>query len=333
VKILIVRLGAIGDIVHTVPVAAALRRAHPDATIDWLVERRHRAVVALFPVTDRVIPIEPAGPWLATVQVVRDLRAARYDAVLDAQGLLKSAVLARLAGGARTIGFARPWLREPVSARFYTEVVDATGTVHVVERNLRLLRAFGLDDPRIETPLRALDATVADDVVAAEGARYGIVNPGAGWPNKQWPPERWGQVVAEIQRRHGFPWIVVWGPGEEGLARAVEEASAGVAMMAPPTTVEDLVALIERATIVLAGDTGPLHLAAAAGTPVVGVFGPTDPARNGPWSEADVSLSRFASCQCHHKRRCSAARWCLESVSVEEMVDAVERRLETVETR
>jgi lipopolysaccharide heptosyltransferase I len=333
VKVLIVRLGAIGDIVHTVPVAAALRRAHPEATIDWLVERRHEGVVALFQVTDRVIPIEPAGSWLETVKTVRMLRAAHYDVVLDVQGLLKSAVLARLAGGVRTIGFARSWLREPAAERFYTEVVEATGAVHVIERNLWLLRALGLEGAHIETPLLPLTAPVADDVVAAEGSRYGIVNPGAGWPNKQWPPERWGQVVAEIQKRHGFPWIVVWGPGEESLARAVEEASDGVAMLAPPTTLDDLVALIERATIMLAGDTGPLHLASAARTPVVGVYGPTDPARNGPWSREDVCVSRFAACECHHKRRCSAASWCLESVSVEEMVDAVERRLAMVEKR
>lgn len=326
-KALIVRLGAIGDIVHTVPVAAALRRARPEWAIDWLVGRRHERVLALFPVTDRTITIDPAGPWAATVAVVRGLRATRYDVVLDAQGLLKSAVLARLAGGARTIGFERQWLREPVAAWFYTEAVTATGTVHVAQRNLRLLRALGVDDARVETPLRVPESPVADDVTAAAGGRYGVVNPGAGWPNKQWPPERWGQLVAELQRRHGFPWIVVWGPGEEPLARAVEEASAGAAMMAPATSIEDLAALLARATIVLAGDTGPLHLAAAAATPVVGVFGPTDPARNGPWSSEDVCVSRWTACQCHHKRRCSAASWCLGSVSVDEMIEAVERRL------
>jgi heptosyltransferase-1 len=328
VKALIVRLGAIGDIVHTVPVAAALRRGRPDWTIDWLVDRRHEPVLSLFPVTDRVIAIDPAGSWAASVAAVRRLRATKYDVVLDAQGLLKSAMLARLAGGARTIGFARPWLREPASALFYSEVVDATGTAHVIDRNLRLLEAIGLTDTRIETPLRHLEAAVVDDVVTAEGGRYGIVNPGAGWPNKQWPPERWGQLVARLQQRHAFPWIVVWGPGEEPLARAVEEASAGAAMMAPPTSLEDLVALIERAAIVLAGDTGPLHLAAAAGTPIVGVYGPTDPARNGPWSKDDICVSRFSVCQCHHKRRCSAASWCLGSVSVDDMIEAVERRLE-----
>jgi heptosyltransferase-1 len=327
VKALIVRLGAIGDIVHTVPVAAALRRARPDWTIDWLVDRRHERVLSLFPVTDRVIAIDPAGSWAASVAAVRGLRATKYDVVLDAQGLLKSAMLARLAGGARTVGFARPWLREPASALLYSEVVDATGAAHVIDRNLRLLQAIGVADMRIETPLQHLEAAVVDDVVTAEGGRYGIVNPGAGWPNKQWPPERWGHLVARLQQRHAFPWIVVWGPGEEPLARAVEEASAGAAMMAPATSLEDLVALIERAAIVLAGDTGPLHLAAAAGTPIVGVYGPTDPARNGPWSKDDICVSRFSACQCHHKRRCSAASWCLESVSVDDMIEAVERRL------
>ena len=332
-KALIVRLGAIGDIVHTVPVAAALRRARPDWTIDWLVERRHARVLSWFHVNDHTIAVDPAGPWSATVAVVRGLRAAKYDVVLDAQGLLKSAVLARLAGGARTVGFDRPWLREPAAAWFYTEAVDATGAVHVAERNLRLLRAVGVDDVRIDTPLGVPDSPIVADVTAAEGSRYGIVNPGAGWPNKRWPPERWGQLVAEVQRRRGFPWIVVWGPGEEALARAVEEASAGAAMMAPATSMEDLVALLARATIVLAGDTGPLHLAAAARTPVVGIYGPTDPLRNGPWSPEDLCVSRFSACGCHHKRRCTAAAWCLASVSVDEMVEAVERRLGAGNTR
>lgn len=326
-KALIVRLGAIGDIVHTVPVAAALRRARPDWTVDWLVERRHERVLRLFPVTDRTIAIDPAGSWRTTASIVRGLRAMKYDVVLDAQGLLKSAVLARLAGGARTVGFERPWLREPAAAWFYTEAVDGTGTVHVAERNLRLLRALGVDGTRIDTPLLVPASSVAEDVAAAEGARYGVVNPGAGWPNKQWPPERWGRLVAALQGRHGFPWIVVWGPGEEALARAVEEASAGAAMMAPATSIEDLAALLARAAIVLAGDTGPLHLAAAAGTPIVGVYGPTDPARNGPWSSEDLCVTRFPVCQCHHKRRCSAASWCLEAVSVDEMVRAVDQRL------
>ena len=316
-----------GDIVHTVPMAAALRRARPQARIDWLVDRRHREVLDLFDVADTVIGVDPAGPWRHTVAVVRGLRDSAYDAVIDAQGLLKSAILARFAGGRRTIGFARQALREPAAVRFYSETVTPAPTDHVVRQNLQLLRALGIDDTVIVTPVRTVASAVADDVQQATGQRYGVLNPGAGWPNKQWPPEKFGAVAAAVQKSHGLPWVVVWGPGEESLARRVEESSAGAAMLAPPTGLSDLMALVQRAAVVVAGDTGPIHLAAAAGTPVVGLYGPTSPGRNGPWLERDICVSRFESCTCHHKRRCTAAAWCLGTITVDEVVEAVGRRL------
>lgn len=323
-KILIVRLSAMGDIVHTVPMAAALRRARPQARIDWLVDRRHAGVLDLFTVVDEAIPIQQGRE---TVAVVRRLRETAYDVVIDAQGLLKSAVMARLAGGRRTIGFSRDALREPAAARFYTETVTPTVTDHVARQNLQLLRALGLDDAVIETPVRTVASSVADDVQHATGSRYGVLNPGAGWPNKQWSPEKFGTVAAAVQKSHGLPWVIVWGPGEESLARRVEESSAGAAMLAPPTSLSDLMALVQRAAVVVAGDTGPIHLAAAAGTPVVGLYGPTNPARNGPWAAGDICVSRFEACACHHKRRCTAAAWCLDTITVDEVVKAVGRRL------
>jgi heptosyltransferase-1 len=327
VKALIVRLSAMGDIVHTVPMAVALRRARPEWGIDWLVDRRHLGVLDLFAVADEAIAIDPAGAWRHTVAVVGRLRETAYDVVIDAQGLLKSAVLARFAGGTRTIGFAREALREPAAVRFYTETVAPLGADHVARQNLHLLSALGIHDTRIETPARAVASEVADDVQQATGPRYGVLNPGAGWPNKQWPPEKFGEVAAAIQKSHGLPWVVVWGPGEEALARRVEESSAGAAMLAPPTELADLMALVQRAAIVVAGDTGPVHLAAAAGTPVVGLYGPTSSARNGPWSPADICVSRFDRCGCHHKRRCTAPAWCLDTIAVDEVISAVERRL------
>lgn len=326
-KVLLVRLSAMGDIVHTVPMATALRRARPEARIDWLVDRRHAEVLEVIPAADRVIAIDPTGAWRAVVRTIRAARRTRYDAVIDAQGLIKSAVLARFAGGARTIGFARSALRETVAASFYTETVDPGEYGHVVGKNLRLLRALGVDDDRVEIPVPRVSSPIVADVEAAIGTRYGIVNPGAGWPNKQWSPERWGAVAAMTQRRQGLPWVVVWGPSEEALARRVEETSEGAAMLAPPTTLTDLMALVQRAAIVVSGDTGPVHLAAAVGTPVVGVYGPTDPLRNGPWCAVDICVSRFAQCRCHHKRRCTAPSWCLDSIGIDEVAEAVERRL------
>ena len=320
------RLGAIGDIVHTVPLGVALRRAHPEARIDWLVEARHRDLLGLFDLDVGAVAVDPKGAWRDTVRTILALRETSYDVVFDAQGLLKSAVLARLVGAARTIGFSREALREPAAERFYSETIAPDRTRHVAQQNLQLLSALQIRAQHIETPTRRLESPVADDVQRALGP-YGIINPGAGWPNKQWPPERLGAAAAAIAARRGLGWAVVWGPGEEPLARRVEEASSGAAMAAPATGLEDLMALVQRAAIVVAGDTGPIHLAAAAGTPVVGLYGPTSPARNGPWSPDDITISRFAQCECHHKRRCTAASWCLETIGVDEIVEAIERRL------
>ena len=157
-----------------------------------------------------------------------------------------------------------------------------------------------------------------------------MINPGAAWPNKRWPAERFGAVARHLRARHGWPSIVAWGPGEEDLARAVVAAADGAAALAPATSLGELLAIVGAAGLVVSGDTGPLHLAAALGTPIVGIYGPTDPARNGPWSPADVTLSRNRACACHHQRRCTAAAWCLDELAVDEVSAAVDRRLGTM---
>jgi ADP-heptose:LPS heptosyltransferase len=164
------------------------------------------------------------------------------------------------------------------------------------------------------------------------GAPFAVLNPGAAWPNKRWPADRFGALAQEIHRRHGWPSIVLWGPGEEALARAVVDAApsgaaAPGAALAPPTTLGDLLAVLAEAALVVSGDTGPLHLAAALGRPVVGLYGPTDPARNGPWAPDDVTVSRAAACRCAHQRQCHAPRWCLAGIAVHDVAAAVDRRL------
>jgi ADP-heptose:LPS heptosyltransferase len=157
--------------------------------------------------------------------------------------------------------------------------------------------------------------------------RYAVINPGAAWPNKQWPPDRFGSLARFTKDRHAVPSIVLWGPGEESLAVAVQEHSSGAARVAPATSIGDLVAVLTHAALMISGDTGPLHIAAAVGAPIVGIYGPTDPARNGPWADGDESISRFEVCQCHHHRKCRARQWCLDDVSVDEVMRAVDRRI------
>jgi len=162
------------------------------------------------------------------------------------------------------------------------------------------------------------------------GNRYALVNPGAAWPNKRWPAARYGALAHAVEERHGLKTIVTWGPGEEPLAQEVVRESCGAALLSPKTSIADLLALIRGAALMISGDTGPTHVAAALGTPIVGIYGPTRPSRNGPWAADDITISRDAVCQCHHLRRCTRDRMCLLDVETAEVLNAVERRLAAV---
>jgi len=342
-RFLLVRLGALGDIVHAIPVAAALRKAYPGARIDWLVSAKHRELLDLVPVIDRrlVINDRPAGGsshrggggslWQAVVE----LRRARYDAAIDLQGLVKSALLARASGAGRIVGFAPSYLRERLARVFYTEVYDPgcnglydpRETRHVVDINLGLLGVFGIGAGPAEFPIEHVDSAAARDMSQRAGGRYALLNPGAAWPNKRWPPPRLGAIASGLRERHGLLSVVLWGPGEESLAREVVAASAGSAVLSPRTSIADVIALVRGAAVMLSGDTGPTHIAAAVGTPLVGLYGPTRAQRNGPWAPGDITISRESICQCHHLRRCRLETMCLLDIRVDEVASALDRRL------
>jgi lipopolysaccharide heptosyltransferase I len=334
-RILVVRLGALGDLVHTVPAVAALRDAFPQARIDWLVDARYHAILDLVPAIDRRLVI--GGPeWKGFAHTIRALRREEYDAALDFQGLVKSAALARSSGALRVIGFSARHLRERAARAFYSEAIDpAAATPHVVFKNIGLLRALGIDPAKvavrmpIEVPRAEVVSTVRTSLAAD---RFALVNPGAAWPNKRWPPARFGAVAGIMRQRFGMRSVVLWGPAERDLARDVVAASEGAAIEAPHTTVSDAVALCAAASIVISGDTAPLHFAVAVGTPVVGLFGPTSPARNGSWRANDVSVSRFEACVCHHQRKCRLAQDCIRDIGIDEVAAAVERRLSPAAT-
>jgi lipopolysaccharide heptosyltransferase I len=328
-KILIVRLGALGDIVHAIPAAAALRRTFPEAAIDWLVDARHREMLDLVPVIDRRLPVDTSrGRTLWST--LGELRGAHYDAALDLQGLLKSAVLARLSGARRVIGFSPELLRERAARVFYTETAGE-GAPHVIDKNLSMLKAVGVRMPAVEFPIEDRNPAIADDARArlgiADGDRFAIINPGAAWPNKRWPPVYFAEVARGLAARHGLRSLVLWGPGEEQLAQNVVAAADGAAAVSPRTSIADLVSLTKAAALMVSGDTGPMHLAAASGTPLVGIFGPTDPQRNGPWGEDDLIASRFGACGCHYQRQCRLAGWCLLDISPREVLELAGRRL------
>ena len=327
--ILIVRLGSLGDIIHAIPAAAAIRRAYPEATIDWLVDVRHRELLDLVPVITRSIAVQ-TGAAGSVIEAVRELRRGGYDAAIDLQGLLKSAVLARLSGARRVIGFPAPLLRERVARVFYTETAGEAAA-HVIDKNLSALKAVGIRVPDVEFPLedRKPEIVSAARTSLGIGPRdpFAVINPGAAWRNKRWPPVYFAEVARALSTRHGLRSIVLWGPGEQQLANDVVSASDSTAAVSPPTKIADLVSLVKAAAVMISGDTGPMHVAGAVGTPLVGIFGPTDPARNGPWEEDDRSASRFDSCLCHYQRQCRIAGWCLLDISPREVMGLVDIRL------
>ena len=330
--ILIVRLGALGDVVHALPVAAALRDRFPAARIDWVVDERYQELVGLTPVVDRRIVLRSRSlpVWRRLAELRRDLAGGAWDVAVDVQGLLKSAVVARSSGAPRVLGFAAPHLREPPARFLYTETCDPGNAVHVTDKNLALAARLGAATAgrcfRIVAPASAALDAVRRLPGVGEG-RFAVLNPGAAWPNKRWAPARLAEVAEWLREARGLPSLVTWGPGDEALAAAVVEGSNGAARLAPPTRVADLAAILKAAAVVVSGDTGPLHLAAAVGTPVVGLYGPTDARRNGPWAPADVAVSRFPDCGCRWRRRCRAPRRCLDDIAVGDVTAALDRRL------
>ena len=325
---LIVRLGSLGDVIHAIPAAAALRAAFAGARIDWLVDPRYVELLNLVEGIDRRIPVDTRGSNAALAGTLRECRRIGYDATFDFQGLVKSAALARFAGARKTFGFTRAHLREPAARFLYTDTVDPGDVRHVIHKNLRLVQAIGADVSRVSFPI-TLPRTAAVDVTSRAG-EYALINPGAAWPNKRWPAARFGALAARLFEEHGIASIVLWGPGEESLGKEVVAAAAGSATLSPPTSIVDLFGLARGSRLMVSGDTGPLHIAAAVGTPVVALFGPTDPARNGPWDPRDEVVSRMAHCICHYRRTCRRSAQCIEDISVEEVTAAARRRLVTV---
>jgi len=332
-NILVVRLGALGDVVHTIPAVAALRATMPDARIDWLVEARHCAMVGLVPAVDRVVTLD--GRTIAAwVDTIRRLRETTYDVALDFQGLMKSAVFARASGAHRVAGFSIWHLREKSARPFYSET-DGAGshsegdaTVHVIQKNLHLLQVLGIRTNRVEFPLTRVPSRALDQIRQRLGAvPFAVVNPGAAWPNKRWAPQRFAEIATFLRDVRGLASIVLWGPGEQPLAQSIVDAAGGAAHLSPATDIPDLVEMSRAAALIVSGDTGPLHIAAAVGTPAVALYGPTDPNRNGPWDPNDVKLSRFDACDCHYRRACRRADWCLDSISVAEVTAGIQQRL------
>jgi len=270
-KLLAIRLSAFGDVIHTLPAVVALRNAGHEIT--WVVERPYRELVDLVGGVD-TISVSMKKWGRAFVSSRNEMLAARaamrgYDAAIDFQGLIKSASLAWFSGARERFGFDRTAIREGAAGVFLNRRVVVDRSKHVVEWNFALARAV---EPAID---HVPDVDFTPYCSGSFPPGRIVLLPGAGRPEKLWGVENF----RELARRIGDDALVVWGPGEEELARSIG------ADVAPPTNLRELAAILRAAKLVIGGDTGPVHLAAALGTRVVGLFGPTNPARNGPWGQ------------------------------------------------
>jgi heptosyltransferase-1 len=354
-RLLIVRLGAMGDILHALPAVTALRLAHPDWEIGWVVEPRWQALLkagskgardqgngdrgseisgssgavaivggpemseygstipgrdAAMPVVDR-LHFAPSREWKrhplsgdtrrAIGALRRELRDAGYNAVLDFQGAIRSAVIARMSGCPRRIGEAHP--REWPAQWLFTERI-VTGGAHVIEQDVELASAVAGDalsavDPvlPVNPEAEAWCATWLAETFPGTVRPIALITPGAGWGAKRWPPERYAAVAEGLAQR-GLHVVVNAGPGEESIAAAIASGGA-VALTA---TLPQLIAFTRRIALCIGGDTGPLHLASALGRPVVGIYGPTDPSRNGPFGTRARVLRSPGSKRDHSRR-------------------------------
>jgi heptosyltransferase-1 len=317
-----------GDVLHALPAVAALRRARPEWTIDWVVDERWQPLLTgdtrgevdkSFPVAIKAWKSSPFSP--ATVGALLSFRKMRgdYDLVVDMQGTLRSALIARLAGGRLVSGYADP--RESLAAGFYARKVQRTG-VHVVEQGAHLLgEACGVplvpavpEIPRSETA----DRWAAEQ---AGGRKIAILAPRAGWGAKQWPAERFG-LLAQRLRERGYACAVNAPQGQDEIVAATIAASDGAAE-GVISDVGGLIAFVRRGALLVGGDSGPTHLAAVLGVPTVALFGPTDPARNGPWGAGPMAVLRDAASPDTYKRS-SGLDPGLANITVDQVLGAIE---------
>jgi heptosyltransferase I len=292
-RFLICRLSAVGDTIHTLPLAAAIRQQWPNAFIAWVVEKGAFPFVQHSPLIDAPI-LAPKG-FLKSPRALWNLRSQlqslHIDVTFDPQSLTKSAVCAWLSGAKTRIGFAKPHGRE-LAPWLNNRLIRAQQT-HVVPRYLELLTAcqVNLETVPISFPL-PIHATSRQSMQAfLQGsgipAQYAIINPGAGWDSKIWPTERYAKVAEHLS----LPSVVVWaGERERTWAEEIVTGSGGKAVLAPATSLLELMELVRGATLFIGSDTGPLHIAAAVNTPCIGVYGPTDAAICGPYGSGHTVL-------------------------------------------
>jgi lipopolysaccharide heptosyltransferase I len=322
---LIVRLSSLGDIVHAIPAYAALRRANPKSRIRWVVEKKGKDILDFVPGLDEIIVRGERG-WRKRLRDGDQIS-------LDFQGLLKSAFIARLSGAKRRLGFHASNLREPSAGRFYTDRLDPVGEAgHVIAKNLSLLRLLGIEavERRFEFPLLVpedLQNSVCDKIGPARclGSRELVVfNVGAAWPSKRWDARNWITLLDMLEHDHIHP-LLLWGTEEERtIAERIRKRTE--VDLTPFLTIRETMALLRKATLLVSGDTFALQAACALDVPVVGLFGPTNPLRNGPFQARDKVVYHEIRCSRCYKHDCESLD-CMKLITPDEVAENVRAAL------
>lgn len=335
---LIVRLSSLGDIIHTLPAFAALRAHYSDAEITWIVEEKGKEILDLVPGIDRIIPVQLKRWKLWSPKFWKELFLLRTQIkkkdqiAIDFQGLVKSGFLVSLSKAKRRIGFQGKNLKEPMAALFYT---DKLGKIaendHVISKNLKLLSLLGIDEKRYEFPLTVpgeLSESIRKKLgdLGYEGKKkLVLLNVGAAWETKQWFPERWSRLIQNLGNKENFL-LLLWGnDAEKELAEKVSQETG--AAMVPSLSLKEVIALVKEASLVVSGDTYALQVACALFKPIVGLFGPTDPKRNGPFRPQDRVAFHQLECSFCYKRVCPRLD-CLERISADEVASLCLESLE-----
>jgi lipopolysaccharide heptosyltransferase I len=336
VKILIVKLGSIGDVIHTLPSLVAIRRKFQEARISWVVEKKASEILHGNRLLDDLIIINTAGirrlKDFSSLRSIFELCKIKPDVALDFQGLLKSALVAKLSGAERRYGFSKNALREPESRFLLTDLVEIpNGKIHVIRKNLLLAeKALGVSVPEVfEFPIETDSShqKEAEEIISKVGENFAILNPAGGWKTKLWDAENFGALADRLWEELGLKSVVTTAKDESFLAQRVLQNSKSRMIMLANPSLKGFYELVKRARIYVGGDTGPTHLAIAANTPVVGIFGPTEWWRNGSFRSEDICVERTdINCRTNcHRRVCN--NWICMDISVDRVFDAVKRRL------
>jgi heptosyltransferase-1 len=325
-RVLVVRLGSLGDLVHTFPAVSGLRETFRSAEIVWLTHPRWKLLVESSELASQVWTTETRS-FPSLRKTIDDLRSAHWDAAIDYQGLWKSAALPFFGGVKRRIGFSSETIREFGVPLLYTDKVRPSAA-HIADQNGELSTRMGARNPVAPFALHVPqvdDCGIRDFLQGLGLNRYVVLSPGGGWRSKCWPPERFGQLSQLIRDSLGLRSVVNFGPGEDDLALAVRECSGDADPLPYNGPLSPLMALLRNAACIVGGDTGPLHLAIALGTPAVALFGPTDPVRNGPYRTDDIVL-RTPNVATTHRRDYQTHPSMLQ-IQVPEVFAALRRRL------